>query len=112
MRPRPERTSHERDDLEGVWLSQRPGLWRVLPYRDPDGTSLASHNALREVSPGRFKVVKPAAVELHTALDVLCDAPITVVLTPDTVSEQTFLPEPDTLTGCLLVADRGYSDLH
>jgi hypothetical protein len=26
-------------------------------------------------------VVKPAAVELHTTMDVLCDAPTTVVLT-------------------------------
>jgi DDE family transposase len=67
---------------------------------------------LREVFPGRFKVVKPAAVELHTTMDLLCDAPTTVVLTPDTTSEQAFLPEPASLQACLLLADRGYLALH
>ena len=36
-------------------------------------------------------------VELHTTMDLLCDAPTTVVLTPDTASEQSFLPEPAAL---------------
>ena len=45
-------------------------------------------------------------------MDLLCDAPITVVLTPDTTNEQAFLPEPVTLTGSVLLADRGYIDLH
>src|SRR5262249_49502137 len=67
---------------------------------------------LREVFPGRFKVVKPAAVELHTTMALLCDAPTTVVLTPDTTSEQAFLPEPASLRASLLLADRGYVDLH
>jgi hypothetical protein len=62
-----------------------------------DGSSFAIHDALREVFPGRFKVVKPAAVELHATMDVLCDAPTTVVLTPDTTNAQAFLPEPATL---------------
>ena len=77
-----------------------------------DGSSFAIHDALREVFPGRFKVVKPAAVELHTTMDLLCDAPTTVVLTPDTASEQPFLPEPASLRASLLLADRGYLDLH
>ena len=77
-----------------------------------DGTSFAIHDALREVFPGRFKAVKPAAVELHTTMDLLCDAPTTVVLTPDTANAQAFLPEPATLKGVLLLADRGYIDLH
>ena len=77
-----------------------------------DGSSFAIHDALREVFPGRFKVVKPAAVELHTTMDLLCDAPTTVVLTPDTASEQMFLPEPAALRDSLLLADRGYLDLH
>jgi hypothetical protein len=76
-----------------------------------DGSSFAIHDALREVFPGRFKAVKPAAVELHATMDLLCDAPTTVVLTPDTTNEQAFLPEPATLTGSLLLADRGYVDL-
>src|SRR5947209_788499 len=77
-----------------------------------DGSSFAIHDGLREVFPGRFKAVKPAAVELHTTMDLLCDAPTTVVLTPDTTNEQAFLPEPATLRGSLLLADRGYLDLH
>ena len=76
-----------------------------------DGRSFAIHDALREVFPGRFKAVKPAAVELHTTMDLLCDAPTIVVLTPDTTSEQTFLPEPASLRDSLLLADRGYIDL-
>jgi hypothetical protein len=77
-----------------------------------DGSSFAIHDGLREVFPGRFKVVKPAAVELHTTMDLLCAAPTTVVLTPDTTSEQAFLPEPSSLRDSLLLADRGYVDLH
>jgi Transposase DDE domain len=77
-----------------------------------DGSSFAIHDGLREVFPGRFKAVKPAAVELHTTMDLLCDAPTTVVLTPDTTNEQAFLPEPVSLQESLLLADRGYLDLH
>src|SRR6266700_6148985 len=77
-----------------------------------DGSSFAIHDALREVFPGRFKVVKPAAVELPTTMDLLCDAPTTVVLPPDTASAQPFLPEPASLRASLLLADRGYLDLH
>ena len=77
-----------------------------------DGSSFAIHDGLREVFPGRFKVVKPAAVELHTTMDLLCDTPTTVVLTPDTTNEQAFLPEPASLRASLLLADRGYLDLH
>jgi len=76
-----------------------------------DGSSFAIHDGLREVFPGRFKAVKPAAVELHATMDLLCDAPTIVVLTPDTTNEQAFLPEPATLTGSLLLADRGYIGL-
>src|SRR5436309_16127664 len=75
-----------------------------------DGSSFAIHDGLREVFPGRFKTVKPAAVELHTTMDLLCDAPTTVVLTPDTTSEQAFLPEPSSLRDRVLLADRGYVD--
>src|SRR2546426_1182902 len=59
-----------------------------------------------------FNAVKPAAVERHTTMDLLCDTPTVVVLTPDTTSEQTFLPEPAALRASLLLADRGYLDLH
>jgi len=77
-----------------------------------DGSSFAIHDSLREVFPGRFKAVKPAAVERHTTMDLLCDAPTTVVLTPDTTSAQAFLPEPTSLRDSVLLADRGYIDVH
>jgi hypothetical protein len=76
-----------------------------------DGSAFAIHDGLREVFPGWFKVLKPAAVELHTTMDLLCDAPTPVVLTPDTANEQAFLPEPTSLRDRLLLADRGYVDL-
>jgi hypothetical protein len=76
-----------------------------------DGSAFALHDALREVFPGRFKVVKPAAVALHTTMDLRCDAPTTVGLTPDTASAQPFLPEPAALRDSVLLADRGYLDL-
>jgi hypothetical protein len=41
---------------------------------------------------------------------LLCDAPTTVVLTPDTASEQPFFPEPAALRDSVLWADRGYLD--
>jgi len=42
-----------------------------------DGSAFALHDGLRAVFPGRFKVVKPAAVALHTTMELLCDAPTT-----------------------------------
>ena len=89
--------------------------WAFAEFRHivmQDGSSFALHDALREVFPGRFQVVKPAAVELHTTMDLLGEAPTTVVLTPDTASAQTFLPEPAALRASLLLAERGSLDLH
>jgi Transposase DDE domain len=76
-----------------------------------DGSSLALHDALADVFPGRFNAVKPAAVELHCTLDLLHDAPITITLSPDTDSEHHYRPEPQSLRGDLWLADRGYLDL-
>lgn len=76
-----------------------------------DGSSLALHDALADVFPGRFNAVKPAAVELHCTLDLLHDAPITIALSPDTDSEHHYRPEPESLRGDLWLADRGYLDL-
>lgn len=76
-----------------------------------DGSSFAIHDALRQIFPGRFSAVKPAAVELHCTMDLLRDAPITIVLSPDTDSEQAYLPAPASLKGRLFLADRGYLNL-
>ena len=76
-----------------------------------DGSSFALHDALSQVFPGRFNAVKPAAVELHCTMDLLQDAPLTIVLSPDTDSEHAYLPAPESLQGALFLADRGYLDL-
>ncbi len=80
------------------------------PILIQDGSAFAIHDGLREVCPGRGKVVKPAAVELPTTLDWLCAAPTTVVLTPDPTNAQAFLPAPASLRASVLLADRGYLD--
>lgn len=76
-----------------------------------DGSSFALHNALAPIFPGRFRTVSPAAVELPCTLDLLQDAPITIALSPDTDSEHAYRPEPESLRGDLLLADRGSLDL-
>jgi Transposase DDE domain len=76
-----------------------------------DGSSFALHQALAHVFPGRFNAVNPAAVELHCTLELLQDAPILIALSPDTDSEHDYRPEPQSLCGDLLLADRGYLDL-
>src|SRR3989449_8065078 len=98
--------------LKVLGFAKGRAFTQFRPIVIQDGSSFAIHNGLPEVFPGRFKVVKPAAVELHTTMDLLCDAPTTVVLTPDTTNEQAFLPEPASLRTSLLLADRGYLDLH
>lgn len=76
-----------------------------------DGSSFALHEALARVFPGRFNAVNPAAVERHCTMDLLQDAPLTIVLSPDTDSEHAYLPAPASLQGALFLADRGYLDL-
>lgn len=73
-----------------------------------DGSSLAVHNALAEIFPGRFTKVSPAAVELHATYDLLNEAPVETWLAPDKDSERLYLPNPERLAGSLLLADRGY----
>jgi len=75
------------------------------------GQSAALHKALAHVFPGRFNTVSPAAVELHCTLELLQDAPITIALSPDTDSEHGYRPEPESLRGDWLLADRGDLDL-
>lgn len=76
-----------------------------------DGSSLALHQALADLFPGRFSAVSPAAVELHCTLDLLQDAPLVIALSPDTDSEHAYRPEPESWRGDLWLADRGYLDL-
>ncbi len=76
-----------------------------------DGSSFAVKDSLRDVFPGRFKRVSPAAVELHVSMDLLSEALEHITLTPDTFGERAELPDPGSLSGCLLLADRGYFSL-
>ncbi len=76
-----------------------------------DGSSFALHEALANIFPGRFNAVSPAAVELHCTMDLLQDAPIIIALSPDTDSEHAYRPEPESVRGDVLLADRGYLDL-
>jgi hypothetical protein len=76
-----------------------------------DGRAFALHDALSQVFPGRVTAVQPAAVARHCPMDVLQDAPLTIVLSPDTDAEHDDLPPPASLQGALGLADRGYRDL-
>src|SRR2546426_12364720 len=79
----------------GVDKGRAFGAFRHLILQD--GSSCAIHDGVREVFPGRFKTVQPAAVALPTTMDVRCAVPTTVVLTPDTAHAQAFWPEPASL---------------
>lgn len=74
-----------------------------------DGSSFALKNTLKDVFPGRFTAVKPAAVELHATYSGLCDEVCAVELAADKEAERQFLPTPSSLKNCLLLADRGYT---
>jgi len=73
-----------------------------------DGSSFALKSSLREVFPGRFTTIEPAAVEIHATYSGFADEVQTVQIAPDCDAERPFLPAPATLAGCLLLADRGY----
>ena len=71
-----------------------------------DGTSFELKSGLASVFPGRFTTLKPAAVELHVSYELLSESLEQVTLTADTEAEVHHLPEPASLSGGLLLADR------
>ena len=73
-----------------------------------DGSSFALKSSLQEAFPGRFTTKEPAAVEVHATYSGFTDEVSSVAIAPDTEAERQFLPEPSTLKGRLLLADRGY----
>jgi hypothetical protein len=81
---------------------------RFTHIRIQDGTSFALKSTLADTFPGRWRKQKPAAVELHVDLDVFSEAMNRVVLSPDSMPERQFLPEPHEAAGGLVLADRGY----
>ena len=73
-----------------------------------DGSSFALKHKLRDVFPGRFTTIEPAAVEIHATYSGFSDEVCSVQIAPDKEAERQFLPDPSTLLGRLLLADRGY----
>jgi len=71
-----------------------------------DGSSFGVKSSLREVFPGRFTTISPAAVELHVTMGLLDESIETVVLTADSEAEVHHAPAPANLAGGLLLADR------
>ena len=85
----------------------------VEPFDDiviQDGSSFALPDVLADVYPGRFTSNRPAAVELHATMSLFEDQAVQVWLAPDVEHERQFLPTPASLSGKLLLADRGYLD--
>lgn len=87
------------------------GHTAVARFKDiviQDGSSFALKKKLRDVFPGRFTTVEPAAVELHATYSGFSDEVSSVQLAPDKEAERQFLPAASTLKDRLLLADRGY----
>ena len=77
-----------------------------------DGSSQAVYDALKEVFPGRFSTVSPAAVELHTTMDILTNNLVRVQLTEDTRPGRDCLPPlPTSMAYSLMLMDAGYCEL-
>ncbi len=93
---------------EALHFTQTSPFARFERIELQDGTSFAVKSTLRELFPGRFRKVSPAAVELHVTLDLLSEQASSIVLTPDTDSEAQYLPDPESLAACLVMGDRGY----
>ena len=92
------------------WSSSQP----LRQFRDiviQDGTSFALRDGLVDQFPGRFSAVSPAAVEIHVTMSLKQDTFTAATITPDSLSERNYLPSPETLRDCLLLADRGYDGI-
>ena len=101
----------ERLVLRVLEVKRGQAFWEFRRIIIHDGSSFAVKDSLRDVFPGRFSRVSPAAVELHVSIDLLSESVEHVTLTPDTFGERAELPAPESLRGCLLLADRGYFSL-
>jgi hypothetical protein len=61
------------------------------------GRSFTIEDAWREVLPGRFHKISPAAVEFHTRADLFGETPSQVVPPPETTAERSASPAPESL---------------
>jgi hypothetical protein len=87
------------------------GRVAVARFKDiviQDGSSFALKKTLRDVFPGRFTTIEPAAVEVHATYSGFSDEISSVDIAPDKEAERQFLPDASTLKDRLLLADRGY----
>ena len=77
-----------------------------------DGSSQALYGALKDILPGRFKKISPAALEMHATVELLEDNFVRVQMTEDTRSERACLPTlQSALALTLMLIDAGYFDL-
>lgn len=74
-----------------------------------DGSSFSLNESLAEEFPGRFTKISPAAIEIHCTYSLYEGQPIAIAIAPDSEAERQFLPEPDELTGKLILGDKGYT---
>ena len=74
-----------------------------------DGSSFALNDALKETYPGRFTKVSPAAVEVHCTYSLYKAQAIAISVAADKDAERTYLPDPASLRGQLILFDRGYT---
>lgn len=61
------------------------------------GSSFTIKDAWREVLPGRFHKISPAAVELHARADLFGETPSQVVPPPEATAERSASPAPESL---------------
>jgi len=73
-----------------------------------DGSSMGIHDALKKESPGRFTTVSPAAIECHVTMDLLSNSVASISIAPDSESERHFVPDAESLSHSLFMADAGY----
>ncbi|WP_160174033.1 IS4 family transposase [Endozoicomonas montiporae] len=82
------------------------------PIRLHDGSSQAVYDELKDVLPGRFNKVSPAAIEMHATVDLLEDSFVRVQMMEDTRSERACLRAlHSSLKRTLILIDAGYFEL-
>lgn len=82
---------------------------RFKDVRLHDGSSWAINSVLKELYPGRFTKVSPAAIEIHATYSLATMSYEKVVIAPDKQSEHDFIPDGE--AGVLHIFDRGYVNL-
>ena len=105
-------------------VNQMTERWLLKPFQEAlpeqypfkriylhDGSSLKVHPALREIFPGRFSKVTPAAIEMHVTMDLLAGTANYLGIDADKESEHLYRPIPHELLETLLLMDAGYFDI-